>query len=495
VTESNIRLKYSGFVLFASRLLSVATGIAFILMVTRSVSPEEFGIWGNVLDLIGYFTLFAGVLPFWTTRFVAREYAGSAKTGLLANIFISVASASFYLALVPIILSSLQISGIYSILYVTMSIQILELHTTFAMEAILRTKQPQTIGFGLLIHEVCKVLLGFALIIQFKLGLLGALYSIILSYLILIAFYSKIISKELKENFRCNYLKEWFKGSSINVYNIIGDRIIAFSSILLFIYGGELARAYFGAAATIATIIGHSSFLAFALYPRLLSGGNIEDVSTSLKLVMMFAVPMTAGIMVLSSSYLTILEIAYAEARPALLLLAITVLCRIMSGVFSTIVKGTEKVDAKAKIAFRELVKSRLFLLFTIPYIQSIVWLPTVYFVLTAIAKTPLEASTYLALITLLQTSASLIATYIMARKSLVFRFPWKNVFKYVLASTVMAAVLLVIPHPTRLSITVAYTLLGAAMYLVILTAIDKETRSLAKSILQEAMRILKFQD
>ena len=493
MVKSEIRLKYSGLIVFASHLLSVATGLAFVLMVTRSVSPEEFGIWGNISDLSNYFILLSGVIPFWATRFVAREYAGSAKTGFIANLFISVAVSSVYLALVPTILSSLQISSIYAILYTIVSAQILELHVISSLEAVLRVKQPQTIGYALLIFEACKVLLGFTLIILLKLGLQGALYSIIISYTIRIAFYVKLTAKELKESVKWSHLKEWLKASPINIYNIVGIRIAAFSLILLFVYGGELARAYHGAAATFTGIIGYSSLLAFALYPRLLSGSSGEDVSVSLRLVMMFVIPMTVGVMVLSDSYLTMLKVDFAEARPVLLLLAISVLCLTLSQVFETVVLGTERLDVKAKIAFRKLVKSRLFLLFTIPYIQSAITLPTIFVILTSIAKTSLEAATYLALITLLASSAMLIVKYLIARKCLVFNFPWNSISKYIVASAAMATVLLVIPHPTRLSITIAFTLLGAAIYITVLALIDKETRLLVKSILEEAMRIIKI--
>ena len=228
MVKSDIRLKYSGLVVFASNLLSTATGLAFILMITRSVSTEEFGIWGNVNDLYTYFILFAGVIPFWATRFIAREHAGSAKTGLIGNMLISIASASIYLALLPTILSALQISGVYAILYTIISIQILELYTTSALGAVLRAKQPQTIGYGLLIFEVCKVILCFTLIMQLKLGLQGALYSIITSNIIRIAYYIKLTAKELKESVEWSYLKEWLKASPINVYSIVGDGIAAF---------------------------------------------------------------------------------------------------------------------------------------------------------------------------------------------------------------------------------------------------------------------------
>jgi len=495
MVKNEIRLKYSGLIVFTSNLISVATGVAFVLMITRTVSTEEFGIWGNINDLSNYFILLSGVIPFWATRFIARGYAGSAKTGLITNLFISVAATSIYLALISTIVSALQISNVYAVLYTIVSAQILELYIMSALEGVLRAKRPQTIGYALLIFEVCKVLLGFTLIILFKLGLQGALYSLIISYAVRIAFYIKLTTKELKESVKLSHLKEWLKAAPIVVYNIVGDRIVAFSLILLFIYGGELARAYHGAATSLAIVISYSSLLAFALYPRLLSGSSSEDVSVSLRLVMMFAIPMTTGVMVLSDSYLTMLKAVYAEARPVLLLLAISVLFLTLSQVFNTVVTGTEIVDAKAKIAFRELVKSRLFLLFTLPYIQSVVTLPAIFVILTSIAKTPLEAATYLALVTLLSNLAMLIVRHLIARKCLVFKFPWNSVFKYSLASAAMATVLLVIPHPTRLSVTVAFTLLGAAVYLTALMLIDKEAKSLAKSILEEAMHIIRIKN
>jgi O-antigen/teichoic acid export membrane protein len=489
MAKSEIRLRYSGLIIFASRLLSVATGIAFVLMITRTVSEAEFGIWGNISDVSSYFTLLAGVFPFWTTRFVTRKHAGSARTGLVANIFISIASASIYLALLPTILSALQLST-YTILYTITSIQILELYTLSALEAVLLAKQPQTTGYGLLIYEICKVILGFTLIIQLKLGLLGAIYSMTIAYAIQAGFYIKLTAKEFKESVRWTYLKEWLKASPINLYNIVGDRIATFTLIFLFIYG-ELSRSYYGAALTIASVIGYSTFLAYALYPRLLSESNAKDISISLRLVLMFAIPMTIGAMVLSDSYLTILKLVYRDAAPVLLLLAMHFLCLSLSQVFNTVVMGTERLDTKAKIPFRELTKTRLFQIFTLPYIQSAITLPTTFFAMFYIAKTQLEAATYLALINLIVGVAMLLCRYIIARKCLTFNFPWKNVAKYIIASAVMATPLLVIPHPTRLLLTAGLTVLGGIMYFAILATIDQETRELIKSILNETKSTL----
>jgi len=356
----------------------------------------------------------------------------------------------------------------------------------------LRAKQPQTIGYGLLLSEVCKVILGFILIIHFHLGLIGAICSVITSYIIQIVLYLKLTGSELREPVKWSYLKEWLKGSLINIYYVVGTRIVALTLIFLFVYG-ELARSYYQAACTIAGVIGYSAFLAFALYPKLLSQTNIEDVHTSLKMVLLFAIPMTTGAIVLSESYLTILRSTYTDAKFVLPLVAMSFFCISLSQIFSSIVMGTEEIDAKAEIPFKQLVKTRLFQIFTLPYIQSAIAIPTVFFAVFYMAKTPLEAATFLALIILLTDSAMLLIAYTFAHKCLTFNFPWNSVSKYALASAVMAIVLLVIPHPTRLSITVALTLLGAAIYVTVLMLIDEECKLLVKSILQEIRRLIKF--
>jgi hypothetical protein len=63
---------------------------------------------------------------------------------------------------------------------------------------------------------------------------------------------------------------------------------------------------------------------------------------------------------------------------------------------------------------------------------------------------------------------------------------PWKNISKYVFASAIMAFALFLLPHPTRLYLTLGITAVGAILYFAVLMAIDKEARALFKSILQE---------
>jgi len=73
LAKNEIRIQYSGFIIFAAKLASVATGLAFQYMIARSTNPQEYGVWFNVNDVLVYFTILTGIMPFWAMRFVARN--------------------------------------------------------------------------------------------------------------------------------------------------------------------------------------------------------------------------------------------------------------------------------------------------------------------------------------------------------------------------------------------------------------------------------------
>lgn len=488
MAKTEIRLQYSGFVIFAAKMVSVVTGMVFILMITRTTTdPEQLGIWSNINDIIAYFIFLSVAFPFWTMRFVARNKEGAGKTGIVANLIVAVIATAIYLPLVPLITSSLGISGNYIILYFVASMQIIEVYFINVLEAYLRAKAPQTIGYGLLIGEGCKVLLGYVLIVKLQQFLLGALLSLTIAFAIQIVYYFKLLSKELKQPIKWDYVKEWLKGSTINIYRSVGVRMAAFALIMLFVYGGEAARGHYQAAATIATIILNSSFLSFALYPKLLAENSTQDITTSLKTVLMFAIPMTFGAIALSDSYVTILKVIYKDAAPVLMVLAVGAFIQTISNFFYSVLFGLERIDEKAKIPLRKLVKSRLFMAFSLNYAHSAITLPTAFFVLTTFAKDqPLTAAISVSIINTIASAVTFLILYFITRKTVKLDIPWKNITKYVVASAAMTLILFIIPHPTRISLTLGVTAVGAVIYLTLLVVIDKEARALVNSIWQE---------
>jgi len=487
LSKNQIRLQYSGFTIFAAQLISIVTGLAFTLLLSRNMTQQQYGIWGNVFDVIGYFLLLSGVFPFWTMRFVARQKEGAAKTGLLANLVVSLIFMLVYISLTPFLTVAFNIAGAYVLIYVIGSVQIINVYMIAALECILRVRKPQAIGYGLLVEEVCKITLAFLLIVGLQQLFLGALASLVIASTVQVLYYLKLTSKELREKIQWAYAKEWLKSSIVNIYNAAGNQLAASTIILLFLYGGQAARGNYLAASTYANIIGYSLFLSYALYPKLLARNDPEEVTSSLKTVLMFAIPMTTIVLSLPQSLLTILNMHFGEATPVLMLLAIDALVLIVSQFYSTIVFAAEKLDEEAKIPFRKLVRSKIFKVFTLPYIQAAISLPSCFYILTQNATgQPVLAAVFVAAINLAAHIATLVIQYVITRSSVRINAPWRSIGKYVFASAISAAFFYVLPDTTTLLLTLSIILVGGTIYISVLSAIDRDARHIVNAIWHE---------
>jgi O-antigen/teichoic acid export membrane protein len=487
-----VRIQYSGLIIFTAKMISVATGMIFTLLITRNTTKDQFGIWGNINDLLGYFLLLAAAIPFWSTRFVARNKEGSTKTGLLANLIIGIVSTAFYIPLVPFLTSALNVTQGYLILYFMVSAQIIESHLINQLEATLRVEKPQAIGYGLLVEEIAKVALAYTLIVRLQQPLIGAMISLIFAILAQIIYYVRLVSPSLKQKTRRNYIREWLKGSIANIYYLIGNQIAATIFIMLFVLGSHGARADYLGASTISNIITYSSFLSFALYPKLLARKNIEDITVSLKLVLMFAIPMVAGVIAIPESLLIILNQSYAEAAPLLIILAADALVATISGFYQNVFFGVERLDEESTIPIRQLVRSNIFKVFTLSYIHAAITLPLAYYVLTSFAAgQTVQAAIYVAAITMGTRLAMFLVLYALVRRAISLSVPWTNIGKYVLVAAMMGIILYLIPHQTRLLLTLGTVALGGLLYVTLLAYIDKEARNLIKSVIQEIKRLI----
>ena len=489
--KKEIRTHYSGVIVFAAKLATVATGILFVLIVANSLSQSEYGILGNFYIIVPYFTILSGAMSFWTMRFVSRGAEGACKTGLVANLVLSALAATVYLALFPIVSPSFGLEN-YLAVYLIFVGQVVETYLITVLESSLQGNQPEYVGYGLLAGEILK--LGFCIVFVLwqHWALPGVALSIIAAFAIKIAFYLKVISNELRQKLNFDYVREWIKGSALSIYNIIGDRIAAILFLMLSIYGTEIATGYYTATAQIANIIAYSSFLAFALTPKLLAENKIDEATISLKLVLMFAIPMTIGVLSLPGSYLVFMKLSgdYVVAAPLLMILAIDALVLTTSTVFSFVLQGIERVDEKAKIPFREAVKSRLFIAFSLPYLHAAITLPAAFYTLTYLAHgDPLQVAMYAMGINAIGHVVTFLVMYYVIRRAVKVQIPWRNIGKYVVSSAAMAAILYFV-HPSGRLSTLIVTAIGGGVYIGVLLAIDTETRNLFKNSFGTMLRL-----
>ena len=493
MTKNQIRVQYSGFIIFASQILSVATGLIFTLLLTRNMDTSEYGIWTNIFDYTAYFWLFSGVLPFWATRFMARGKEGTVKTSVLAQLSIALVSTAAYFPAIILITNAIGTQA-YLLIYLIAGLYVFNYYMVTIFEGVLRSIRPQAIGYGLLVEEVVKVAIALTVIVGLGQLFLGAVLALVVSMSVQVGFYLWLLRSEFKQKVNWGYLKEWFKGSAVIAYNSIGGQLVSFVMVLLFYYGGSNTRAYYQAAFTFTNIIGFSASLAFALYPKLLSKTCPDNqVGVSFRTVMMLAIPLSAITMTMASSFLTILNIAYAVAWPVVIALTVDSLVVLVSQFYGSCLMGAEAFDAQGKISLRQLVRSKIFKVFSLTYIQAAIALPLTYFVLTALPVAgSVQAAVYVIVISIGVHLSTFLGLYAFMRKSIRLPIAWTSITKYVLASLLMGVVLLIIPATSTLVFTVAKAVAGLALYIALLLIIDKQARELLNLIIQEINGILR---
>ncbi|MFB3888940.1 MAG: polysaccharide biosynthesis C-terminal domain-containing protein [Candidatus Bathyarchaeia archaeon] len=499
-------MQFAGYAIFAAKIVSVATGFFFQFMLARALlgnpaTSPQYGIYFNIADMMFYFTMFSSVIPFWVMRYFARGKEGAVKTGLAMSAIISIISTVIYLALIPFILPALNITVDFLPIYLAAAVQITELISIGIYEALLQAYKPHAVGYGLLFQQVCKVAVGYVLIVQLGQPLAGAVVAAGISLGVQVIYYQRLLAHELKQRVHWDYVKVWLKSSLANIYYVVGSQLALAVFILLLIFGTKDGRGIYGAAAQIASIITYSSFLAFALYPKLLAEKKREDITTSLKMVFMFALPMAAGAIALADSYMMLLSpenpaefTLYQQGYIVIIVLALDALITVAGTLFSSVVYGFESVDENERITFRQLIKSKLFLAFTLPYVQAALTLPVTYYVLTTYAlNQPLQAAFSVCVISTVVHVITFAMLYAIVRKMTTVAIPWKSIAKYLFASIVMGLVLfLPQPHPNRISTTLIMTAVGGVVYLAVLWAIDKEAREFPRNVVREVRKILK---
>ena len=203
----------------------------------------------------------------------------------------------------------------------------------------------------------------------------------------------------------------------------------------------------------------------------------------------MFAIPMTAIAVALANSYILILRpelAAVAGAGTVLAILAVDALTGVISGIYNSVLFGMESVDQE-KLTFKSMVKSKIFIAFSLPYVHSAVTIPTTYFLLTTFAyQQPLLAALSVCIINSTMRFVMFLVLVGVVRGVMKIHFPWRSVAKYALASVVTGVVLYLLPTATSVLVTLVWTAIGGLLYLALLMLIDKETRQLPKDILSE---------
>jgi len=491
---SGIRVTYSGLISLGVGLVSVFTGIIFTLIVTRQLTPDEFGTWGLLGTLIAYAVIIEPIISYWTTRDIARG-GESGKTAIVSSGLFSIGGLLIYIIFAFFIGNQINVEN--DILLLAM-ILIPVMFFNRTLIAINLGWKPHAEGYGILAFEFSKIPAALVFVYFLDLGLEGAIFATFSAYLIANIVLLRYAYTKLKTVFNLQFLKKCIKLFWIVIYPST-TTMIMISDVVIFsvITGTVEGLAYWVAAGAIATIVMHGGKISRAVYPKMLEGGKSEYFSENLNWVFYFGIPLVGLSIAFARPALFALNPLYEFAWMIVIILSIRGFLESLMRVFTQAIAGLEKVDVNENSTFRDYIKSKLILIPNVLMIKQvsyiIILVSVLYFFMPNSSQ--LDLVHYWAIIFLGMQIPFTIFFYLVLRKNITISVDGKSIAKYLIISIAMfgfAHWLMSenLEYNERifefLPNLMLFVLIGVGGYLGITYFTDLRTRNLFKSIINE---------
>jgi len=492
---SNIRVTYSGLIALLTSFLGVVTGTIFVLIVTRKLPVDEFGLWTLIGSLVSYVLVIEPIISYWTTRQLARgEKIG--KTAFYTNGFFSIGGFFAFLGIAFFVHTTSNVD--LTVLLLASALIPLNF-LTGVTTAICHAHKPQAISYATMFFEITKIPLGYLFVIFFQFGLFGAIIATIaaiaIKLSILLYFAKDLIIGQIQSQF----IKFWLRLSWLPLY-YSSSGLLHKLDILLFTTatGSLIGPAYWGVSIAASSIVGQALNMSHGLYPKLIANKKQEIVYENLKRTMFFAIPILATSILFAKPVLHLLNPIYVDGILIVYFLAIRTFLGIPLSMFYNVLQAYENVDASITTKFSSFLKSKLFLVPTLHHIQSALYISTLaiflYF-LTSSEMSDVFLTTIWALVQLLTLLPFLLYGLFLVNSNYKINFPMKEITKYSIVTLFSSIVIFFImenflTYPASIWEHIPQMLfpliIGGIMYFGIMYFIDNSTRNLYKSIINE---------
>ena len=365
---ADIRVTYTGLLSFSIAILSVIFGMIFTLVLTRTLSVEEYGTWGLISGLLFYVSMLAPIITFWATRETARGIE-SGKTAVLASTFLSCGAVGIYI-LISFFMSN-QTHTDENILILSI-ILVPSIFLNGIFTAINLGWKPHAISYGTLSFGVSQVIFIFIFIFYLDLGIAGAIFANFLAYIVSNTILFKFAHKKLKNNFNKILIKKWINLSWLPLYPSLSILIDALGiAIFALITGSVIGLAFWTVGIIIAGLISHSELISRGVYPKLLEGGNRNYLQNNISQLFYFALFMTGFVIVFAKPALFAMNPIYESAVWVVVILAFNNFFRVINNVSVLNLSGMETMDIDKNTTFKKYLHSQLFYPYSIKLIQA----------------------------------------------------------------------------------------------------------------------------
>ena len=491
---SNIRVTYTGLISFAVAIITIFTSFIFTVIITRTLSQEEFGIWSLINALFLSVLMGNTIVTYWSTRETARKIE-SGKSAILGSMILSVVFTFVYIILSNLMGYQTKIDQ-NILLFSTILIPILFLNGT--LTAINLGWKPHVVSYGSLALGISQIIFGLFFIYFLKIGVYGVIITVSVSNLINIIILYKYAKPKLKNKINIDFFKSWIRLSWISLYPMLpitieGSGLILFSIMTESVMG----IAIWTVAMLAPSAISHVGLISRAIYPKLLSGENRDYVGNNITLLLFFNFLMTGLVIAFAKPILFILNPIYEEAYFILILLAIGNFFTVLTNVFIQSLTGSETIDMNKKSTFRQYLKSKLFYPYTIRLIQTssaLIILPFGLILLIQNNYSEINLLEFWAILLLVTQIPLALHLYVITKNTLTLSINRITILKYFLAAIISFSTIFVLSEQfliyndlySFIPELLLFVVIGMFFYLFLTYALDSNTRFLCKSIISE---------
>ena len=492
---SNIRVTYTGFISFFVAIITVITGSIFTLILTRTLTQEEFGTWGLIGGITQYVIVFGAIITFWSTRDTARNLE-SGKTAILGNMFLSIVAVVFYIV-ISYFLSNEASLDVNIFFFSVVLIPIIFL--TGILTAITLGWKPHVISYGLLAFGISQIIFTTIFVYYLDLGVSGIIIANFLSHSINALILFRYSKHKIFQKFNYDYLKRWIKLSWVPLYPWLATIFGALEiSIFTIMTGSVMGLAIWTAVMSVSAMITHVSTISKAVYPKLLGDKDFHYLRDNISLLFFFNFLMTGLIIVFAKPVLYALNPIYAHAYPVVIILAINHFFVVLTTVSIQNLIGIENIDLDKKASFRNYLSSKLFYPHTLRFIETLIFIPILiiglYFLIDS-NHSNIDLLIFWSAISLLFHLP--VSIYLLSRmiKTLNFKLDSKLIIKYFSIGIISFTSVYFITEnylfytPNIFSFApnlLLFFTIGVSFYLILAYVTDKKTRYLVTSVIKE---------
>jgi len=285
-----VRLRLAAAINMSYALFRALAGLLFIVIVTRSVSLEEFALYGVSVSLASILGSLVLLWSFWASRASARGLEEAPATGLALTLAYAISSVPLYIGF-SYLESTLIGYGFETLLFGSiLAPALIVAQYSMGLSAALR---PQVLGYSGFLFDVLRLLLASLLVYYLGYGVPGALTAVALAYYVSSAYVYLIALKRYLAASRpsLGLARKWlasFKTPLAQLlYTFLIGGVVALSAPII---KDSVAVAYLSVAALVyQPLLSLARLGSLPLYARTLRAPSASDLSETLR-IMLFTI-------------------------------------------------------------------------------------------------------------------------------------------------------------------------------------------------------------